>query len=177
MKTVEEQILEHIKPLVGLQLSFARRAADMRNFGFGKIREVKKGTVADYALHIQCPWRIESTEGIVTGRLDLWEPAKLDEEEENDDLESWDYEEGNLQDILISELLGGYDPETRTYINNTPMLFVEQIQADCFGGLGLSLSGGYRLVLFPAGSRGEDWRFFIPGSREPHFVISGGRVE
>ncbi len=73
MKTVEEQILEHIKPLVGLQLSFARRAADMRNFGFGKIRAVKNGTVADYALHIQCPWRIESTEGIVTGRLDLWE--------------------------------------------------------------------------------------------------------
>ncbi|MCI0499591.1 MAG: hypothetical protein L0Y36_07920, partial [Planctomycetales bacterium] len=124
MKTVSEQIIAHIKPLIGLQLSYVRRAADMCNFGFGQVRPVEKGTVAEYALHVQCPWRIESSEGIVTGRLDLWEPAEL---VEGEDIESWDYERGNLQDVLINELLGGYDSQTRSYINKTQILFVEQV--------------------------------------------------
>ena len=174
MKTVKEQILEHVKLLIGLQLSYARRAADMRNFGFGKIRDIKGGFVAEYALHVQCPWRIEGSEGIVTGRLDLYEPA---ETLEGDEFESWDYEQGNLQDVLIGELLRGYDSKTRTSINTTQKMCVEDVQADDFGGLCISLSDGYRLVLFPAGSRGEDWRLFSPESNRAHFVICGGRIE
>jgi hypothetical protein len=174
MNTVSETIITHVQPLIGLKLAYARRAADMRNFGFGKIRAIEGGSVADYALHVQCPWRIESSEGIVTGRSDLWEPAELIEGE---DYESWDYDQGNLQDVLLRELLGEYDPQTRTYINRTQSLFVEEIQADSFGGLSISLSGGYRLVVFPAGSQGEDWRFFGTAVDEPHFVISGGRIE
>lgn len=174
MKPVKEQILDHVKLLIGLQLSYARRAADMRNFGFGKIRVIKGSFVAEYALHVQCPWRIESSQGIVTGRLDLWEPAKM---LEGGEFKSWDNEQGNLQDVLIGELLGGYDSKTRTYINTTQKLFVEDVQADDFGGLCINLSDGYHLVLFPAGSRGEDWRLFIPESDRAHFVISGGRIQ
>ncbi len=48
----------------------------MRVLHFGRIRKIEKGTVSEYALHIQCPWRIEGPEGIVTGRSDLWEPAE-----------------------------------------------------------------------------------------------------
>ncbi len=96
---------------------------------------------------------------------------------EGEEFKSWDYEQGNLQDVRIGELLGGYDPKTRTLINATQKLFVEDVQADDFGGLCISLSDGYRLVLFPAGSRGEDWRLFVPESEVAHFVISGGRIE
>jgi hypothetical protein len=74
MSTTAEKILSHLQPLIGLQLTIARRGADMRGFHFGPIRVVEGGTVGDYALHVQCPWRIEGSQGIVTGRSDLWEP-------------------------------------------------------------------------------------------------------
>jgi hypothetical protein len=51
------------------------------------------------------------------------------------------------------------------------------VRADNCGGVTFQLSGGYRLVLFPAGIRGEDWRFFRPNTDDPHFVVAGGQVE
>jgi hypothetical protein len=35
----------------------------------------------------------------------------------------------------------------------------------------VGLSGGYALLVFPAGHRGEEWRYFIPGSRADHLVF------
>lgn len=153
----------------------ARRAADLRNFQFGRLRPVDNGTVGEFALHIRCPWRIEGPDGIVTGRSDLWEPAEV---VDDFDWETWDYEKGeNLQDKLVGTLLGGYDAQTRSYLNTTNSLVVTGVESDCFGGAVITLSGGYRLVLFPTGTQGEDWRLFRPGVDKPHFVVSGGTVE
>ncbi|MEO7193078.1 MAG: hypothetical protein ABI051_18685 [Vicinamibacterales bacterium] len=60
--------------------------------------------------------------------------------------------------------------------NHGSLLVVEQVHGDDYGGASLELSGGYRLVLFPAGTQGEDWRIFQPSTDEPHFVIEGGRA-
>ena len=65
MGKIAEQIVQQMKPPIGLQLSYFRHAADMANLRFGQIRPVEKGSVAEYALHVQCPWRIESSEGIL----------------------------------------------------------------------------------------------------------------
>jgi hypothetical protein len=175
MGAVADGILEHLRPLIGLELAIARRAADMRIFQFGPIRTVRKGTVGEYALHIQCPWRIEGPAGIVTGRLDLWDPA---DEGEDIDWDTWDYDRNeNLQDRRLGALLGGEDPETRSFVNRTGHLVVEAVEADDCGGAVIGLSGGYRLVLFPAGACGEDWRILRPDAGEPHFVVAGGRIE
>jgi hypothetical protein len=171
-----DDIVSHLQVLVGLKLSIARRAADLRNFHFGPTRKVEGGTIGAYALHIQCPWRIEGPEGIVTGRSDLWQPV---DKTKAIDWDNWDYDEyENVQDERIEAWLGGYDPETHSSINDGDSLVVEKVQADNCGGAIIVLSGGYRIVMFPAGSRGEDWRIFEPGNRERrHFVISGGRIE
>jgi hypothetical protein len=175
MTTIADEITAHLQPLVGLKLSIARRAADLRGFHFGRIRRIERGTSGEYVLHIQCPWRIEGPEGIVTGRLDLWEPAQ---DSPDIDWETWDYEENeNLQDRRISELLKGYDPDTRSFVNATGWFVVETVQGDMYGGAVITLSGGFRLVLFPAGSESEDWRIFRPKTDEPHFVITGGKIE
>ncbi len=82
--------------LVGLRLSIIRRAADMLVLHFGTIRPRPsgEGTVADYALHVQCPWRLDSPKGTVTGRDDLWEYAGPGERPPN-----WSYDDGlSLQD-------------------------------------------------------------------------------
>jgi len=174
-ETVKRQILKHLAPLVGLKLSIARRAADMRGFHFGDATAADdgRGNHGQFLLHVQCPWRIEGPDGIVTGRTDLWSPADPDA---NIDWDTWDcYKDENLQDLRIASLLGGYDAATRSPINATDLLVVEGVDADEYGGATISLSGGYRLVLFPSGSAGEDWRLFKPRSRH-HFVICPGRI-
>jgi hypothetical protein len=176
MNTISREVLNHLKPLIGLKLSIARRAANMSNFQFGQVREVDRGTVGEYALHVDCPWRLEGPHGIVTGWLDLWEPA----EETGDDFDwpTWTEEKkDNLQEKRLGELLGGYDEQTHSVVNVTANLEVGDVQTDAYGGAVLRLSDGSRLVLFPAGSRCEDWRIFQPQSDGPHFVVAGGKVE
>jgi hypothetical protein len=177
MSTTQDQVLKHLQPLVGLKLSLARRAADLRNFQFGEVRAVDQRTVGEWALHIRCPWRIEGPDArIVTGRSDLWEPVSG--ADQGFDWEAWDYEkDGNLQDARIEALLGGRDEVTRSAVNRTDVLVVVSVHADACGGASLRLTGGYTLSLFPAGARGEDWRIFRPDPDEPHFVVAGGVIE
>jgi tetratricopeptide (TPR) repeat protein len=165
---MQAQIQQQLEPLVGLKLSIARRAASMRNFHFGKIRLIERGSIGEYALHIQCPWRIDSMAGIVTGSQDLWHWAFGEHEPLG-----WDFEDGNsLQDVRLGELLKGYDKHTESYVNMTDKLVVESIQASPFSDVSLFLSGGYRLILFPTSLFGESWRLFRPDDDTSiHFVV------
>jgi hypothetical protein len=156
-----QRLVAALSQIIGLPLSAVRRAGDMRTFQFGQLRSVERGSVGNFALHVQCPWRIDGPEGIVTGRFDLWEPV-----EENAVFdENWDYEESrNLQDARLELWLA----------RNKPSLVVERVEADEFGGADIWFGLGFTLRLFPAGTRGEDWRLFQPRTGRPHCVVSGG---
>src|SRR5262252_4212631 len=95
---MRQHLIMALSQLVGLPLTAARRAADMRVFQFGTLRPVNRGSVGDFALHVQCSWRIEGPDGIVTGRLDLWEP--LDVNAPFDETKS-----PNLQDARLEQWL------------------------------------------------------------------------
>jgi hypothetical protein len=169
MLTLRQQILEALSPLLGLPLTDISRAADMRMFGFGALvtQEVRgqMRTVAPYALHVQCPWRIEGPAGIVTGRSDLSEAA---DPETEIDWDNWDYvNPPSLQDKLLGEF---FNEQLASLIVNT-------IAADDCGGVVFEFAQGLKLRLFPAGTMSEDWRVFRPGDDAPHFVISGGKLE
>src|SRR4051794_21768778 len=72
--STKARIEEALRSLVGLKLSSTHRAADMRIFSFGEITTSDiGGTRAKYGLHVQCPWRIDGPDGIITGRRDLWD--------------------------------------------------------------------------------------------------------
>lgn len=159
-----QQVITALSQIIGLPLTAARRAADMRTFQFGKLRPVDRGSVGDFALHVQCPWRIEAPREIVTGYLDLWEPV-----EENAPFEdNWDYEKSpNLQDARLDQWLA----------QNELSLVVTTVDADEYGGAAISLGRDFVLRLFPAGTRGEQWRLFRPKTDAPHFVITGLGVE
>jgi hypothetical protein len=138
--STSQQVIAALSQIVGLPLTAARRAADMRTFQFGKLRPVDRGSVGDFALHVQCPWRIESPHGTVTGRLDLWEPVQ-----ENTPFdENWDYEKSpNLQDAQLDQWLA----------QNELSLVVKAVEADEYGGAAISLGRDFVLRLFPAGAR------------------------
>ena len=61
----------------------------MRGFHFGKIVRKNGKNVGAYALHIQCPWRIESETAIVTGSQD-WYVFAGEAEGVREDPDSWD---------------------------------------------------------------------------------------
>jgi tetratricopeptide (TPR) repeat protein len=163
----KEQIEAQLRPLIGLKLSIARLAADMRGFHFGEVQKVEGGSVGEYALHIQGPWRIETTTEILTGRTDLYR-WKYDANKPYD----WTYESGaNLQEAILARLLEGYDPDTRSLINSTDLLVVEGVEGSVYGDARISLSGGYTLSLWPDTEYSESWRIFEPRIDKDHFVI------
>lgn len=177
--TMQERVQQELQKLVGLGLAATARAADLRGFHFGELRPYRDKTVGEFALHVQCAWRIDGPDGVLTGRSDLWEPAK--EGIVGPDLERWGHErDGNLQDKRVAEWLGHHDPRAGSHleVENRPVVLAAR--ATPFGGAEIDLSGDYRLTLFPAGSAGEDWRLFRPRDSEedaPHFVVAGGRIE
>ena len=159
--------LDEFRVLNGKRLSIVRRAADMLVLHFGDIRPHASGdgTVGDYAFHIQCPWRFEGPAGIITGRDDLWDYAGPGERPRR-----WSYEDGfSLQDVRWAEYFVR-DEETNSWVNATDRFVVNRADQSELGDVTLFFSDGYRLLVFPAGSRGEAWRFFAPGS-DHHLVF------
>ena len=174
MFSFADEVRLNLGRLIGLKLSRVARAADMRTIQFGDTEARKNGgVVGQYALHFQCPWRLESEAGVITGSDDLYEPNEKAEQPG----EPFDWEKGDsLQDRVLRDLLKGYDADTKQIVNLTNLLTVEAVQADSSGGFCLSLSGGYRFLVFPHGTRREAWRLFRPSkdgaeSTERHFVV------
>ncbi len=165
-------VIEHLKSLVGLNLGYAPRAADMRMFQFGKLTDHESKLTGEYALHVQCPWRIEGPDGkIITGRSDLWDPV-----DESVDVSTWQYDTSeNVQDKNIKSLLGRLREQHGLNSNAAAPLEVESVESSECGDATIRLTGGYKLKLFVSGSRGEAWRIFRPGSDDSHFVVGEDR--
>ncbi len=163
---------QQLRALIGLPLSIVRNAADMKVFHFGQIRPhgSGKGTVGEYAIHVQCAWRIVSEDAIFTGTTDRHMESSEGIEVNYDDPRA-----GTLQYVQIGQLLQGYDNVTKSFVNATDHLVVISVSLDRYGSADLLLSGGYRLQIFPDGSKSENWRFFaIEGH---HIVVEGSRID
>jgi hypothetical protein len=68
-----------LKRLIGKRLWAANRAGEMATFQIGDRQTVRKFRgdmveVGEYALHVQCPWRITRGLDIVVGSSDLYYP-------------------------------------------------------------------------------------------------------
>jgi hypothetical protein len=153
--------------LIGLRLPIVRRAADMLVLHFGDITAHPSGdgTIGAYALHAQCPWRLDGPIGTVTGRDDLWVYAGPGARPPN-----WSHEDGlSLQDKRLANLFIR-DESTRSWVNEGDRFVVIAAQQTKCGDVELRLSNEHAILLFPAGSEGEAWRFFSPGS-DRHLIF------
>jgi hypothetical protein len=173
MVNFANEVRRNFEPLIGLRLSRIGLAADMRTLQFGdEVARKSGGVVGEYALHIRCPWRIEDDTRVITGSADLYLPSA--DGEHPDEPFDW-HKDVSLQEKVLRELLDGYDQNTKQIVNETNLLTVEDFQTDSAGGFNLVLSGGYRLSVFPDGTRCEAWRLFRPSNdgydpNETHFI-------
>ena len=129
------------------------------HFGLIRPHPSGEGTVGDYALHIQCAWRIDSPNGTLTGRDDLWEYAGPGERPAN-----WSYDDGfSLQDQKFGSVFIR-DEATRSWVNESDGFGIAEANQTRRGDVTLTLVNGYSILLFPAACTGEAWRLFAPGS-------------
>ncbi|NVB81116.1 MAG: hypothetical protein HOV81_22155 [Kofleriaceae bacterium] len=149
-------------------------SAYLQMFQFGDKRLVtakygpRKGQqreVGEYALHIQCKWRIRGPSGIVVGSNDRFYQPGPDPHAEGEVDEDGSPRVSRCEERLVPWLEAG------------PYL-VEAVSADAVGGLVLSLARGFVLEAFPVDSLdSEEWRIFQPATERPHFVVSGDGID
>ena len=160
--------MEALGVLSGMSLWVSNRAVDMEMFQFGQRHEGtdKRGQPTrwgDYALHVQCPWRIVDPDHIIVGYQDVYRSLTGVHLE---GLE-WDVQGGNLRDRRLTELFdrSGMGP-----------LVVEAVEVDAAGTIHMALGRGIALEVFPdasaANGEEEQWRFFMVDSESDHFVVS-----
>jgi len=155
--------------LVGKSMWIARRAADMATFQFGERRQRqthdgRTAEVGEFALHVQCAWRILRGDKVVVGSRDLYSPANHDDSQPNPETFDWD-RDPNRRDALLHDL---FDGGTRAYV-------VTAAQTGRAGTCGIDFDQGMRLELFPDdSSAGEHWRLFEIGGA--HVVVSVNEI-
>ena len=161
-----QQLAAALKSLVGLRLAGTAYPC-LRSFHFVNPNSPE----VEWALHIQCPWRIEAEDSIVTGSYDTWEPADPDAELG----EGWEPAKGGgLAEWRLRNL---FDNPSAEYIaNNRPEFVCTEASLEQHGSATLRFTGAYTLRLFPTGSRGEHWRVFVRRDLESH-VVCGANSE
>jgi hypothetical protein len=157
-------IQEALAPLVGLPLRRLGRAADLLWVQFGEMRELpdrRGGTrwVGEWALHVQCPWRLTRPPAILLARGDCFYEA------DSGDPYDWNAGGESRFDRCAA-------PLNREFESSPPQ--VETVAVDEVGGFTLRLSGDLVFEVFPdecSGTDAEHWRFFQPGGDGPHVVF------
>lgn len=163
---MEKRIRDALQVLVGETLWSSGRAADLQWFQFGQRRTVTdfRGNpkeVGEYALHLQCAWRIQRGGAVTVGSRDLYSSKEDSEDGRSFD---WDVPGASKIDQRISEL---FENGTREYK-------VSQIEVGNAGSFTIVLEDNFALDVFPHDSSGkEHWRLFRPYRDEAHFVVSG----
>ncbi len=159
--------------LLGKPVWKCTRAADMACFQFGARRSKTTKRVlievGEYALHLQCPWRIVKDDQIVMAALDVYHPRRNDEGAGSPDFD-WEHE-SNLLEHRSQEF----------FQNGATEYLVQEVVAGNAGAVRIALEKGFWLEIFPADSRNEEqWRFFQPTSEEglattegTHLVVAG----
>lgn len=160
-------VIRELKKIIGFPLRNAGRACDVIWFGFGNLinKEDKRcgglREVAEFALHIQCSWRLTSFEKIIVGSADKYIPSSEIKNYNNFD---WDIQGANRCDEQLKGL----------FLNQSTELIVENIIVDKFGGIKVFLSEDILLDVMPDSStNNEAWRFFQNEGETEHLIVTG----
>lgn len=140
--------------LLNSRLSEIGRAADLVCFRFADDSLVAVENEWEYALHIQCPWRIVRRSSIITGIRDIYEPLP------DVNYDEWDIPGNN-----------NFDRTLDLQLEHELPLQVLQVGMDKLGGLRIILEEEYVMEIFVVTDLDvESWRF-IDKKEDMHLVF------
>ena len=170
---MKEEIKRATAVLVEQALWDCTRAADLASFQFGQRRSVKgysadSREVGEYALHVQCPWRITRDDLTIVGSGDLYCPPDLWNKEPDLNFD-WRPVGANRRDHLLKALFQG---GARVFV-------VQSVEVGNAGSVRIGLEDDHSLEVIPdLSTDDEQWRLFRPyREHEPHFVVTGKGIE
>lgn len=146
-----EKIDKILQDLIGLPLTHTTRAANMECLKFGTVYRIEKDgekyNIGEFALHLQCPWRLTNEKEIIVGSSDLYQRADESTKYEDD----YDYLKfnANLRDVKLDKFI------------NDKSIKVISAKADKFGGLEICFDNNTILTTFPdlaSKADNEIWR-------------------
>lgn len=158
-KFSEDRIERELQKLVGLRAWGPGLAAGMLTVSFGNrypdtTRSGKEREVGDYALHIQCAWRLVRGSAVVIGFTDY-----LAAEGQEGANEVWD--------------------RLKQEFSTSPI--VKKLSHARAGAFSFTLESDLHLEAFPSLSATnvdeESWRIFTPKSLVSHFVVTPSGIE
>jgi len=167
---MKEKIQQAASVLIGMPLWDAGRASDLAWFAFGARRMVRdfygnRREVGEFALHVQCAWRMVQGETTIVGSRDLYYPAGwgMDSPDVPADFK-WDVQGANRLDERLKQF----------FENDRKALIVDRVEAGLAGALQIFFQDETVLEIFPNDSfEGEHWRLFRAYRNDPHFVVTG----
>lgn len=149
--------------IVGLPFWGTNRASDLQGFQFGakRSRVNRKGEtveVGEYALHVQCAFRIRTDQNVIVASRDRYAIV--------DGGDTWDRRGANLLDVRMQKLVADRCP-----------VQVIAVRGNVAGDLTVELETGMILeVWIDDSGPDEHWRLFSPGDDSSHIVFEGGRL-
>ena len=158
-----------LAPLHGLPLWDAGKVMDMLWLQFGAkcdapTEEDSSRQLGEYVLHVQSPWRLSGTAGVIAGRSDVYDPA-------DPELGPETFHRDQPGHAVADVQLHRWVDASRL----SPPL-VQSIIVDRCGGFVLELQGEQALEVFPdscaANESREEWRLFSANDKLPHFVYT-----
>jgi hypothetical protein len=163
LPTTTEELSNALQPLVGLPLRCLGRAANLLWVHFGELRESlsprgQLRTVGEWALHIQCPWRIRQGTNVVVASGEFCYGSA------GEALDDWDKPGKSKFDVTAATL----ENEFSAFPPSVTSIYIDEV-----GGFTIELTNDYRLDIFPdrSTSNTEHWRLFQPGIDHRHFVF------
>jgi hypothetical protein len=168
---MKREIEQQLSKLIGTKLQCVGRASNLLWLGLGDVIQIsRRGKVeegTEYAIHVQCTWRITLDNKIIVASRDFYSPNS-----------TWNYNEEFEWDVQGNNR---FDERVASLLVSEKQLIVEQVESDMLGGLRLFLSNDYLLEVFPDSSEddeySEHWRFFSRKEKSAHLVVSGVGIE
>ncbi|GHV43885.1 hypothetical protein FACS1894180_4310 [Bacteroidia bacterium] len=162
---MKKEIAKVLKQLIGYKLTRSTRMGATECLKFGILYSIDhKGIewqIGEFAIHLQCPWRITKNDTLIVGSDDVSEQP--DENAEYDENFNWDIQGGNLRDVKLQSFI------------KLGKCMVQSITTDDFGGFELTFIDNIKLTVFPALSSknfGEHWRLLDNrNGTKCHYVI------
>lgn len=156
---MEVQTENRIQELIGFKLTHTSRSSDMECLKFGFKTNDKNQNIGEFGLHIQTDWRIINEENILVGSNDIYEPNS-----ENQSELDFDYEDGNLRDEKLKNIITSYD------------LIISKVFTDKIGGLNIRFNDKSELQIIPTNSSeseyNEFWRLIDNRESESKHLVS-----